>query len=62
MTKTVHGIKRKNELKAAELLKGKCRTIVVKRSPNNVSRFDIYGIDFRDWMLIRGRIQNLARK
>lgn len=61
MTKTVQGIRRKNELKAAELLKGKCRTIIVRRKSDNTSEVDIYGIDMKDWRSIKGKMHKLAR-
>lgn len=61
MNKTIQLINRKNENKLANIVKGKCRTIVYEHFDGG-SKVHIKGIKLIDWIKIYPDIINLELK
>lgn len=58
MNKTIYLINRKNENRLANIVKGKCRTIMYERT-DDITKVDIRGISLRDWIRISPDIMKL---
>lgn len=62
MNKTIYLNDKKNEKKLADLVKGKCRTIMYQHTNDETVKVNIFGIGLKDWVKISPDIMKLVVK